>query len=59
VARNTEPLSLRSIRSIEPVAYVLELNAGVTEALFIDENSRLLWGDTFAAGDQPAKPATP
>lgn len=59
VARNTEPLSLRSIRSIEPVAYVLELNAGVTEALFIDENSRLLWGDTFAAGDQSAEPATP
>lgn len=43
VVRNTEPLSLQSIASIEPVAYVLELNAGVTERLFIDEDSRLVW----------------
>ncbi len=43
VARNTEPLSLRSVASIEPVIYVLELNAGITEKLFIDENSRLFW----------------
>ena len=46
IIRNTEPQSLRSLGSIEPVTYVLELNAGVTESLFIDENSRLLWGPT-------------
>lgn len=44
VARDTEPLSLTSIRSTEPVSYVLELNAGVTEALAIGPGSRLLWG---------------
>ena len=43
IVRDTEPLSLRSIASIEPVAFVLELNAGTTERLFIDENSRLIW----------------
>jgi uncharacterized membrane protein (UPF0127 family) len=44
IARNTEPLSLRSIGSVEPVSYVLELNAGVTERFAIDENSHVLWG---------------
>lgn len=39
VARNTEPLSLRSISATEPVNYVLELNAGVTERLSIDAGS--------------------
>lgn len=39
IARHTEPLSLRSIRSTEPVKYVLELNAGVTERLSIDTGS--------------------
>lgn len=48
IARDTEPLSLRSIRSTEPVMYVLELNAGTTKTLNIDTNSRLLWGPTFA-----------
>ena len=43
IARNTEPQSLKSIYSIEPVAFVLELNAGVTERLSIDENSRIFW----------------
>lgn len=47
IAKDTEPLSLESIASTEPVKYVLELNAGTTERLSIDENSRLLWGDTF------------
>ncbi len=42
VVRNTEPRSLRSIASIEPVKFVLELNAGVTEKLFIDDHSRLI-----------------
>ena len=42
VVRNTEPMSLRSIAATEPVSFVLELNAGITEKLFIDENSRLV-----------------
>ncbi len=44
IAKNTEPQSLRSIRSDGPVTYVLELNAGVTDRLFIDTDSRVLWG---------------
>jgi len=47
IAKNTEPQSLKSIASIEPVKYVLELNAGTADRLLIDENSRLLWGDTY------------
>ena len=43
VARNTEPLSLRSVASTEPVTFVLELNAGTAEQLSIDEGSRLIW----------------
>lgn len=43
VVHDTEPHSLQSIASIEPVAYVLELNAGTAAKLFIDENSRLIW----------------
>lgn len=42
IARQTEPQSLRSIASIEAVTYVLELNAGVTETLGIDDQSRVL-----------------
>lgn len=43
IARHTEPQSLRSMAAIEPVMFVLELNAGITERLNIDENSRLIW----------------
>lgn len=43
IVRDTEPLSLRSIASTEPVIYVLELNAGITKRLNIDNASRLLW----------------
>ncbi len=39
IESNTEPLSLKSISSTEPVSYVLELNAGVTAKLHIDTNS--------------------
>jgi uncharacterized protein len=42
VVRNTEPRSLRSIVSNEAVKFVLELNAGITEKLFIDDHSRLI-----------------
>lgn len=43
VVQNTEPQSLRTIASAEPVAMVLELNAGVAKELQIDAHSRLLW----------------
>jgi len=42
VIANTEPLSLTSISSIEPVTYVLELNAGTTARLGIGPGSRLV-----------------
>ena len=43
IAYNTEPLSLRSIAALEPVRFVLELNAGVAEKFSIDQYSRLEW----------------
>ncbi len=43
IVRDTEPLSLRSIRSAEPVRFVLELNAGMADKLMIDEKTRLVW----------------
>jgi uncharacterized membrane protein (UPF0127 family) len=41
IETHTEPLSLESVRAVEPLNYVLELNAGVTEALGIDTTSRV------------------
>jgi len=41
IETNTEPLSLESIRAIEPLNFVLELNAGVTGRLRIDTQSRV------------------
>lgn len=41
IAADTEPLSLRSIASDEPVQYVLELNAGVSAALGIEPGDRI------------------
>ena len=43
IARNTVPQSLESIRSTEPVMFVLELNAGITKLLAIEPGSRLIW----------------
>jgi hypothetical protein len=43
VIRNTEPLSLRSLSSTEPVKYVLELNAGAARRFKIGTGSRLVW----------------
>ena len=43
VERNTEPLSLKSIRALEPVRYTLEVNAGVADKLSLDRYSRLEW----------------
>ncbi len=51
VVRNTEPMSLRSIAATEPVSFVLELNAGTTERLFIDEKSRLVL-ETVGSDDE-------
>ncbi len=42
VAERTEPQSLQSIASTEAVNFVLELNGGVSEALRIDSDSRVL-----------------
>ena len=44
IIRDTEPQSIESRGAIEPVRYVLEVNAGVTEKLSIDTDSRLIWG---------------
>lgn len=43
IVRDTEPLSLRSIRSVEPVSYVLELGAGTTDRLHIDVGDQIYW----------------
>lgn len=40
---DAEPQSLRSMRALEPVQYVLELNAGIAEKFSIDQHSRLEW----------------
>lgn len=41
----SETLSEKSIRSVEPLNFVLELNAGVTERLSIDTDSRVYLPD--------------
>ena len=43
VIANTEPQSLKSQSAVEPVTFVLELNAGTAARLAIDENSRIFW----------------
>ena len=43
VARHTEPLSLRSIASVEPVTLVLELNAGTADRLKIGPDNQIYW----------------
>ncbi len=50
VAYDTEPQSLRSISSLEPVRFVLEINAGVAEKLSIDQYSQIEW--ERAEGDE-------
>lgn len=42
VAENTEPLSLKSISSKEPVTYVLELNAGTAERFGLTQGAKLI-----------------
>jgi uncharacterized membrane protein (UPF0127 family) len=41
IETHTDPLSLETISAIEPLNFVLELNAGVTERLGIDTDSRV------------------
>jgi hypothetical protein len=43
IESDTVPLSEKSIRSSEPVTFVLELNAGTARRLAIDGGSRLIW----------------
>ena len=43
VIHNTQPLSLDSQSSIEPVNFVLELNAGTARRLNIGRKSRIIW----------------
>ncbi len=45
IVTNTIPLSLESVAAIEPLNYALELNAGVTERLGIDTESRVYFPD--------------
>lgn len=51
VIANTEPQSLKSQLAIEPVAFVLELNAGTAARLGIDENSRIFWQPVHGRDD--------
>ena len=43
IVANAEPLNLKSLRSVEPVPYVLELNGGVTRDLGISAGDRVDW----------------
>ena len=45
IARDTEPLSLRSVASAEPVSFVLELAAGVTASLGIEPGDTMMWSE--------------
>ena len=45
IIAETEPLSLRSLASTEPVTYVLELGGGVTRSLHIASGDRLFWSE--------------
>jgi uncharacterized membrane protein (UPF0127 family) len=43
IRANAEPLSLKSMSAIEPINYVLELNAGTAERLSIKVGSRFIF----------------
>jgi hypothetical protein len=43
VIRDAQPLSLQSLSSLEPVRYVLELNAGVSRRYGIGRGSSISW----------------
>jgi uncharacterized membrane protein (UPF0127 family) len=46
IAKHTEPHSLKSISAIEPVNFVLELNAGLTDELGIEQGSMVYFSST-------------
>jgi len=43
IQKNTEPLSLRTIRSKKPVKYVLELSNGMSDQIKLRENDYVFW----------------
>lgn len=43
IIHDTQPLSLTPLASVEPVTYVLELNAGTARRLNIGQKSRIIW----------------
>ena len=43
IAYDAEPQSLESVAALEPVRYVLELNAGMADRLGLDKYSRVEW----------------
>ena len=43
IVRDTVPLSLDSVAAVEDVNYALELNAGLTAKLGIDDDSRIIF----------------
>ena len=45
IIAETEPLSLRSLASTEPVTYVLELGGGVAASLGIASGNQVFWSD--------------
>ena len=47
IETDAEPQSLASIHAIEPLNFVLELNAGVTEKLHIDTDSEVYLPDGY------------
>ena len=57
IKQNAKPLSLDTIDSGGPVAYVVELNAGITHARAISVGDRLVRGDG-SASSQPERRCT-
>ena len=43
IQKNTEPLSLETIRSKKPVKYVLELSSGMSDRIKLRENDYIFW----------------
>jgi len=50
IQKNTEPLSLKTIKSKVPVKYVLELASGVVDQLKLERNNQVLWLNSEYSG---------
>ena len=50
IQKNTEPLSLKTIKSKVPVKYVLELAGGVVDQLKLERNNQVLWLNSEYSG---------